>query len=690
MLCSVAYGGGVERTQRQRTIVVPMSRPGERISIIEARGVRRGVRADSAIMPGPASDMKHAGKRKAAAPAGKPVAAPKPASSHIKFGGGGKGKASSAAGSDVIVTANPDCAWFEALAALQQSAASKTGEFAIADDGHDFAKGRAEHLLQSACAAYEKLQTNHRKGDSSLLHGLLQKGTLQDQVSALAVCAPESPVHLAEFSINRLLAIARKKSREHSLLALEALRDVFGACLLPDHRKLRAWDTKAWNEVKNRLSPAERDQWMVYRMFESRIKDLYSELVTLLEVSCSDPVEWYRIKCLGIIQELLSLKPECEVRFLAVLVNKLGDPNRKVSTRAHRLLTAVFDHHPRMKPVIVDEIERLLLRANVNPRSQHQAIIVLTQIQLSNAECELARKLVDLYMGFFSHRDLSADSRLLSALLTGLNRAFPFASTIMSEETYDKQTDRLFKLAHSTNFNTAIQALMLLFQVMNARQSLSTRFYTAVYESLLSPCLATSSKHSLYLNLIYRTMKNDVSLPRVAAFSKRLLQVCLHSRPGFICGSLLLLSEVAKIHAGLWALVVQSPDCEDDLERFHDDEEDIGSSNPSGPKKSQYDMQKRDPQFAQAQSTCLWELALLAQHYHPSVTKFVNDILSCDPVVYKGNPIQDFTTAHFLDRFVYRNPKKNLRQTSRMAPRNVSAGKLEPPANTEVRTLGFC
>lgn len=29
-----------------------------------------------------------------------------------------------------------------------------------------------------------------------------------------------------------------------------------------------------------------------------------------------------------------------------------------------------------------------------------------------------------------------------------------------------------------------------------------------------------------------------------------------------------------------------------------------------------------------------------------------------EPVEYTGDPMEDFTLIHFLDRFVYKNPKK--------------------------------
>jgi len=74
----------------------------------------------------------------------------------------------------------------------------------------------------------------------------------------------------------------------------------------------------------------------------------------------------------------------------------------------------------------------------------------------------------------------------------------------------------------------------------------------------------------------------------------------------------------------------------------------------------------------------LWELSLLQHHYHPSVRHFTSGLLndgkntaastaaaaggkkggSAKPppphaIVYKGDPLGDFTVKHFLDRFAY-------------------------------------
>lgn len=133
----------------------------------------------------------------------------------------------------------------------------------------------------------------------------------------------------------------------------------------------------------------------------------------------------------------------------------------------------------------------------------------------------------------------------------------------------------LFRVMHSATFGVAVQALSLLFQLLNARSAISDRFYRALYGMMLSPDVARSNKSSMFLSLLFKAMKVDVSDKRILAFMKRLLQVCdisslrvaatsasrlmphvkrlsvlqvsVEQMPNFACGCLLLISEVLKV-----------------------------------------------------------------------------------------------------------------------------------------------
>lgn len=74
---------------------------------------------------------------------------------------------------------------------------------------------------------------------------------------------------------------------------------------------------------------------------------------------------------------------------------------------------------------------------------------------------------------------------------------------------------------------------------------------------LLDPGLSSSSRQSMFLNLLYKSLKADIVLRRVKAFVKRLLQVSAEQSASFACGALFLLSEVMKGKPGLTLLLQQ-------------------------------------------------------------------------------------------------------------------------------------
>lgn len=61
-----------------------------------------------------------------------------------------------------------------------------------------------------------------------------------------------------------------------------------------------------------------------------------------------------------------------------------------------------------------------------------------------------------------------------------------------------------------------------------------------------------------YFGLLFRAMKADQSVPRVVAFIKRLLQMCLINEANFTAASLLVLSEILSTRADVKFELFQS------------------------------------------------------------------------------------------------------------------------------------
>nr|XP_060609940.1 CCAAT/enhancer-binding protein zeta isoform X2 [Anolis sagrei ordinatus] len=552
-------------------------------------------------------------------------------------------------------------------------------------------KALAQQLYQQEADLY-KNKTNLQKGSSAWMKTVVSSGTLADRMAAMTLLIQDAAVHSLQFIETLVNLIKKKGSRRQSLMALDTFKELLITHLLPDSRKLYIFSQHPFNKLEQLASGNRdsRDRRLILWYFEHHLKHWVAEFVEVLESLTHDPLVATKGRALSVAHELLCNKVEQEKAFLVQLVNKLGDPQNKVATKASYLLETLLHKHPNMKGVVCNEVERLLYRSNISPKAQYYAICFLNQMVLSHEECELANKLIMLYFSFFRSciKKKDVESKMLSALLTGVNRAYPYARA--SDNKIKEEMDTLFKVLHLVNFSTSIQALMLLFQVMDSNQTVSDRYYTALYKKLLDPGLALCAKQSMFLNLVYKSLKADVVLRRVKAFVKRLLQVTCGQTPPFTCGALYLVSELLKVKPGL-RVQLQDHVESDDEEHFRDleDDEDEGDGVQAdkevgrqtvqktlnhhdpiseaswvhhqnlegGINKGGYDPLHRNPLYCGADKTSFWELKKLSEHFHPSVAFFAKTILEGNYVEYSGDPLQDFTLMRFLDRFVYRNPK---------------------------------
>jgi ribosome biogenesis protein MAK21 len=218
--------------------------------------------------------------------------------------------------------------------------------------------------------------------------------------------------------------------------------------------------------------------------------------------------------------------------------------------------------------------------------------------------------------------------------------------------------ESLFRITHSSNFNTSVQAMMLIQQLCSTHQASTDRFYRTLYESLLDARLMTSSKQALYLNLLYKALKADTNVKRVKAFAKRILQVLGLHQPSFIYGCFFLLQELSQTFPGLKALIDQPEEHDGGDDEYYEDVADsedegggVRTNTPVNQGKSQaYDSRKRDPEHSKAENSCLWELLPFLAHFHPSVSVGAERVLG--HVVVPGKPdLELHTLIHFLDRF---------------------------------------
>ncbi|CAG8614158.1 1733_t:CDS:10 [Paraglomus brasilianum] len=533
---------------------------------------------------------------------------------------------------------------------------------------------RAESLLQEENTLYEKTSTLSAS-DRSFYSSMLKSGTLKDKISTLSVLIDESAVHTVK-SLDMLMGMVRKKSRHEALLALESMKNLMIETLLPD-RKLKYFRDQPLGD------PKVTSSHLIIWAFENHLKTCYFEMIRVIEALSHDVLVHVRQQMLEFIFELLREKPEQEQNLLKLFINKLGDQDKKIASKTQFLVQKLLEVHPNMKIFVVREIEQLILLPNANVHAQYYGILSLSQMILSKKEVDVANKLIDIYFAMFRKLlEESLNSKILAAVLTGVNRAFSFAK--IDDKLYDKNIDTLFRITYSGTFNISIQALILIFHISSVKESVTDRFYRTLYESLLDPRLITTSKQAMYMNLLFKALKADKLLARVKAFVKRIVQTAAHHEPPFICGVFISLTKLIHEKPGLKAMILEPESC-DDHDTVSDSKSkkskkrtttDVSKSTvPSDSSSLKYDPHKRAPQYSNADKTCLWELCPFIDHFHPSVSLYATQLL--DGIQNTAEPdLQLHTLSHFLERFVYRNPKKkDVKETTsitRKAPTNSS------------------
>ncbi|KAI1482483.1 hypothetical protein K445DRAFT_313377 [Daldinia sp. EC12] len=575
-------------------------------------------------------------------------------------------------------------------------------------------KAYAKSVLEEDSAEYNK--TLSKSSSHKFMSTIMSSGTMSDKVSALTLAIQESPIHNVK-ALENLIGLSAKRSRGQALSALAALVDLFGpGMILPSDRKLRLfssqlglvgtlqkYNVKTWS-AGQKLPGKITKEHLISWIFEDWLKEAYFKMIQNLEVWCDDEVEYARTKAVDLTFALLRDKPEQESNLLRLLVNKLGDRERKIASRASYLLLQLLNTHPGMKQVVIRSIEQdILFRPGQQIRAKYYAINTLNQTILSTKEPQIADSLLNIYFGLFvallksgelsqhdgspeaskggkrkhKHKhpkqakktedkskaapsDREAAEKLVSAILTGVNRAVPFSQA--EQSTLESHLDTLFRITHSSNFNTSIQALMLIQQLSATRHLATERFYRTLYESLLDPRLITSSKQALYLNLLYRSLKSDVDVRRVKAFVKRMLQVLNLHQPSFVCGILYLIIDLCTTFPDLKTLI-NEPEENDEVEVAPGVASDApietvvdGLDSQSKKVEGVYDGRKRDPEYSNAHRSCLWELLPFLRHYHPSVDVYASCLINGQKVAQKPE-LANHTLIAFLDKFVYRNAK---------------------------------
>lgn len=625
----------------------------------------------------------------------------------------------------------------------------------------------ASSALHGDTLAYETKTNRSGSSDHQWAKTLLNKGAIGDRVAAATILIQDNPVYNLT-ALKNLINNVKPAKKKDGIIIIDALSELLITELLIPDAKLRTFEQHPLGRLDEMTSGNKQARRNILKLwyYEDQLKELYGTYVEALNKFAHDSVEANKEKAVSAMSYLLMHHPEREKMLLTNIINKLGDPSQAVASKVIYHLCQLLFNHPNMKKVVLAEIEKMLFRSNISSRAQYYGICFLNQFFLGKDDSQIAESLIRIYFSFFkaSIKKGEIDSRLMSAILTGVKRAYPFANKERLSEA-PAHVDAIHRLVHLAGINIAIHALALLFHISDASKGTSDRYYTALYRKLTNAEIFNTTHSALLFSLIYKSLKQDKNISRVCSFVKRLLQLCCYMSPAQACGMLFLISQVLKdankkeVVRLVWTKreikeeikeeqpeldnenedkeqndqedssmeVNNTTSAEDEIkieqkkvDLLHGDKRDLlleddedesyvdlkiddqGNVKPKKRKQSaitpgwfhakvkteaasqpdaevnkeleakiqlkksvnmdkeitDYNPFSRNPSFAGAHCSAYLELTLLAKHFHPTVKLFAEKLINEQIIQYSGDPLKDFAGIRFLDRFVFKNPKK--------------------------------
>ena len=272
----------------------------------------------------------------------------------------------------------------------------------------------------------------------------------------------------------------------------------------------------------------------------------------------------------------------------------------------------------------------------------------------------------------------------------------------MPKFSFHKHLDTLFLITHTSTFNISLQSLVLIQHLSSSlasqpdssspssrSQSIVDRYYRALYSSLHDERLASSSKQTMYLNLLFKSLKIDGNTERVKSFVRRFIQILVSGGAGgteFVVGGLYLLGEVSvtciqprwlmmtftltRFSAPFLVCVRSCKECQLPRKQKNMTPE---NETPSLQMHRLHRCTNLCVSFygsPQRLTPSCFQLPLL-HHHHPAISLHARQLLASQPITSSPDLALN-TLSHFLDRFVYKNPKK---------PKTKGASAMQPSAS---------
>eukprot|EP00834_Sanchytrium_tribonematis_P004269 NODE_201_length_13147_cov_1.076104.p2 type:complete len:698 gc:universal NODE_201_length_13147_cov_1.076104:1945-4038(+) len=407
----------------------------------------------------------------------------------------------------------------------------------------------AEQLYKEEVYKFEKLN-NAGKTDEKYFKHIVKDGTFNDKITLFSHAIQESPLHNLQ-KFQDLLSMAGKKNRDQVNRSLEALVTIFTAqgdySILPK-RNLRVY--RACLDIKPTTGQ------IIQAYFEDKLREIFFAMLQIIEEWLKDNVQNSKLRMLSFLYSLGVYTFEHSENIIRLVANKLGDPDKKVASKAGYVLITISNEKSALKWSVIRNLKSQISKTdNINCKSV--SLNHLSQIKFSlKDDTKLYSDVITIYMEIMDEvmginpnvisfdvkekdkkklrvPDEGPEFKVIHYSLTGLKRVLPYIESTMEKiDDISKDLKKYEKLLflinqHSPSTLTCFQTLGVLVQFGRLMPEIKQKLKKALIDITIDAKIFNTKYLSLYLEVL-ESYLNDAPSDLVLEFVRALLSISIH------------------------------------------------------------------------------------------------------------------------------------------------------------------
>merc|ERR1712217_717551 len=485
-----------------------------------------------------------------------------------------------------------------------------------------------------------------------------KRGTIIDKIGAATILIQESAMSNL-YSLDVLLNIISDKLYKKSIVKMVviSLQELFSYFLLPD-RKLNSLEE---NEQSLRIINTSDNGRLIflYIFFEDCVKRRYARFVKMLEELSLNSITYIKTKCLKIAYILLVRKPEKRLNLVDIIVNKLGDPCKKTSSKAIYLILCLFIEYPKMGFIAANVMNFFFDRPLLKYRAIHNVVLLLnSMIKLYDkrdvksmfifisTNLKILKKVIDIdRTGIRSRNKLNdiknlnprkGNSKIIILSLTIIIKVLSKTNNLFFKQQIHQHNQCFFHLVHAYKSpKIAVKALIILTKLQSSYTKIKEkyRFYLALY-SILTHKYFLRYKYNTTFSILFKAIEFTAPSWMVLAFIKQMFEIALEELTETAFQIMTLILKLMQNHGSIWLNFLIK-----DL-RVHRSSKKLLSITENklinenvilmANKLISLSTSKRTYKYDKKNKKLTWELKLMKRHVDPSVSMLAKNFLIGD------------------------------------------------------------